>query len=423
MYVIKKIYNTNKLIYNSNKLYEYNTFSFYSSLLLSFLIFFINPFYIIILGAILETISKLKKFTNFFLAASLSLSFSNREIGNPWFSNNGIKAEDDAINYIDFYQNINFHSYIFDLKNYLYNFLNGQEPVWFYIAEISGFLSKYNNNFIVFVSVAIPIFILHHTFKKTSNYFCFNALIFYTLIPEIFHSIYHLWRFSLSSSITYLAFITTLNTNKVNYKLLILAILTHFTSFLILLGFLITKYLKFDINYKYLVIKNIYKRTIKIFINLAIFIFIFYFFFLIFQLFDLNKFYFYFGGNYTEKFVYNSRHVLYFLISIFFVYYSNNKYIYIFALLNILLISIPFFFPLIGIFIERFLIITVPLLALTITFYFNNVKPKIFYIIPFIVLFFYLKYNLENQLFYKYISNNNFFSFYNGIIYNILYRF
>ena len=114
------------------------------SIFLSSLTLLINPFYLLIIGALIETRIKLKSFFIIFLAISISLSMSNRDIGGSWYGSNGEIGIDDGYNYSKYYNSLEQDSYILDPISYIPNLLEGKEPLWYIIAEVSGLISGFN---------------------------------------------------------------------------------------------------------------------------------------------------------------------------------------------------------------------------------------------------------------------------------------
>ena len=374
---------------------------------------FINPFYVLILGAIVEKKIILPNYINYFIAFSIAFSISNREIGNYWFSISGDFAEDDALNYLSYFHDLKNNSFILNYKNYLSNFFEGREPLWFFIAEIIGYLFFYNDFVLIFISIALPVFILHKTFREISPFFCINSLLFYILIPESFHTIYHLWRFSLSSSILYYSYIKLLKSKKIPYNFIILSISAHLSAFLLFTSFYIKDY---ELKNRF----SIFFRFYLIILQFTKYIIFVLFAFFILPYFEFEKFSFYFSSDIISNFIYNIRHLLYLFITIFFIFRSDNIFIINIAILNLFLIILPALIPEVGLVMERILIITTPTIPLMIAFQYRNSINKLgFILVPIVLLFIYLSYQLSNKLFYQYISNGNFFSFYNGIFYNM----
>lgn len=375
----------------------------------------VNPLIVIIIGAIFEINFKINKSINYIIAFSIALSISNREIGNSWYSIFGLRADDDAINYLNFYHDLELKSYIFNFSDYLPNLLIGKEPLWFIISEITGFIFSFNNSPLIFVSVAIPVFIIHRTFALISPFFCFNALLFYVLVPEVFHSLYHLWRFSLSSSIMNYAFVYLLIKQKIPLKYILLGVFSHITSLIMLIPFILSKFefRKNDIN-------NINYKALFIFLQLSIYFFLMVFLMFLFKFIQLDKLLFYFGSESDLGFTFSIRHIIYAFISFFLIYRLKNRYVVSLSILNLLFIFLPLFYSQIGLIMERVLIITTPVTPLILAIFLKDFSQSRKYILfPLIFIYVYYVFKLDGTLFYQFISNGNFFSPINGIIYNL----
>jgi hypothetical protein len=372
------------------------------------LIFFLNPFYVLIFGALIERKIKIPQFINFFLAFSIALTISNREIGNSWISTSGNFANDDALNYLSYYHDLEFNSFILNYKEYIENIFTGREPIWFFIAEFIGVTTNFNDFILIFFSTLIPVLILHKSFIEVSSNFCINALFFYILVPESFHTIYHLWRFSISTSILILSFSILLNSNKFKKNYIILALLTHLTSILLATTFFLNKEPSFNKTRSIFFI--ILSQLVKYFITLFLIL-------LIFEYLGFEKLYYYLGSESISKFEYSGRHIFYLILSLILIFKSSNIYIIKFSILNIFILLLPATVPEIGLIIERILMITVPLIPIMLAFEFNN---SLYKFLPFIIcIYFYYSFKLRSELFYQYISNGSFFSPYNGILFNI----
>ena len=413
--LLKKLENLRSIHLNIE---EFNYYELFIGLFFITSSFFINPFYLLFLGALIEKKLTLPTYINYVIAFSIAFSISNREIGSYWVSLGGNLGEDDALNYLSFYHDFKVNSYVLRPDKYFRNLLEGKEPLWFIFAETIGNLFFFNDKILVFLSVSIPVFILHRTFIEISPFFCFNSLIFYILIPESFHTLYHLWRFSLSSSILYYGFIKLIKHQKIPLKYLLLALSAHISAILLIFSFYLG-----DTTLRNKTISSVYTRIYIIFLLLIKIIIIGILLFSLLKYLEFDKLFFYLGNDVVVKFNYNFRHLIYICISLFFLIFNKNKYIITIALLNIFLLILPFLLPEIGLVMERILILTTPFLPLIIAFHYrSSLNELIFLILPMFFLFIYYSFKLSNQLFYQFISNGNFFSFYNGILYNIIYH-
>ena len=377
------------------------------------LLLFINPFYVLIFGVFVERKNSLGKYLNYLIAISIALSISNRPIGNSWYSESGVKGDDDAINYIAYYSELKNESYILQFDKYVENFTDGKEPLWFSMSEMIGVFSGFNIRVLVFLCVLIPLLIIHYSLLKISSFFCLSSLLFYSLVPETFHTLYHLWRFALASSIINVVFVKLIVSKKINYKLLVIGILGHVTSVLMVMS-LIFSQINFTTSAQIRKIRIVF----VIFLKLSIITFITW---LLLTNVSFDKILFYLDGEVDLNFKYSIRHYIYYLLSFFLLWKSRNEYILFFSFLNIFLLSIPLVFPAVGIFLERILIISTPLIPLMLAYHLSvHNKLRLHFSLFSVFLFIYFSFKLDNTLFYQYISSGNFFKLKNGLLYNLL---
>jgi hypothetical protein len=97
---------------------------------LALMCIFINPLYILIIGSFIEMYKKLPSYLNYVLAFSIAIAIANREIGVQWSSVDGF-GKDDAINYLSFYFQTQYSSYIVNFIEIIPNIFKGKEPLWF----------------------------------------------------------------------------------------------------------------------------------------------------------------------------------------------------------------------------------------------------------------------------------------------------
>ena len=388
------------------------------TLFMCILIMLFNPMIVIILGALLEFRGPMSKVLNYLIALSLALSISNRSVGQMWYAAGGQKANDDAINYLDWYHQIEGASYVADLGSYFTKLLSGQEPLWFFMAEIVGVLSDFDENLLVFLSVATPLILIHYSFQKLSPYFFTIALLFYALIPEIFHSLYHLWRFVLSASIVYCIFAISLTQQRIRLSYLIWPVLAHSSGLISALIFALARF-NFFSNPE----NGFVYRICYVFIALAIIILAVILGINFLQFIGFSKILYYAESVDTEVFSYSLRHVLYAGISVGLLLKSNSRLIVLFSLMNLVILSGPLFFPQIGLILDRILIAISPIIVLALAF---SIKDRLFYrvviVLPLIIFYLWFASKADGTLFYQYMGNGEFFSPMSGVFYNLLSR-
>ncbi len=379
-------------------------------LILSLMCIFINPLYMLVIGSTIELYKKLPNYFNYVLAFSFAIAISNREIGVHWSSGNGIGI-DDATNYLDWYYETATSSYIFGLGDLFTNLFSGMEPLWFILAELVGKLFLYNEQALIFFSTLIPIIIFHYSFRKITKYFCFCALVFYFLVPEIFHTLFHLYRNSIGLSIIVLCFAMVLSNDYIKTRLIYLAPLGHLSMILPASALFFRRFLFFNLSF---INKIIYSLALSLFFFLGLYAMIYLASFL-----GLEKISFYLTQE-GEVFQTSTRHLIYFVLSIYLISITNNKNVYLIALSTLLVLFLPFSLNGISIVFERILILFTPLLALGLAYESRNDNfKKIGIILLLGINFSLLAYKVHDQLFYQYMAEGKFFNFFSGIIHNI----
>jgi hypothetical protein len=380
-----------------------------AGIILSVLCVFINPLYMLIIGSIVETYKKLPTYFNYVLAFSIAIAISNREIGVQWSSANGI-GMDDAVNYLNWYHQTEFTSYILNFQDIIINTLNGREPLWFILAEISGIASLYNENFLIFISVLFPVLVFHFSFQKITKYFCFSALVFYFLVPEMFHMLFHLFRTSIGLSIVVLCFAGLLAANKSRSKLIYFAPFGHLSMILPSSVLFFGRFIVFDLS--------ISKKIIGIMILATSFFIGLYALLFIASFIGLEKIAYYLSSE-GEIFKLGTRHLIYLILSVYLLAVTKNKNIYLISLSALLVLCLPFSLNGIGLIFERILILFTPLLALCLVYEINGSKLKRVCTIALLSInFLLLVAKIHDQLFYQYMSDGKFFNFFSGLFHN-----
>jgi len=380
-----------------------------AGIILSVLCIFINPLYMLIIGSIVEIYKKLPTYFNYVLAFSIAIAISNREIGVQWSSANGT-GMDDAVNYINWYLQTESNSYILNFQDIIANTLSGKEPLWFILVEIAGKVSLYNINFLIFISIFVPVLIFHSAFQKTTKYFCFAALVFYFLIPEIFHMLFHLFRTSIGFSIVLLCFSGLLAANKSRSKLIYLAPFGHIAMILPSSVLFFGRFINFNLSITNKIIGIIILST-SFFIGLYALLFIAY-------LIGLEKIAYYLSAE-GEIFILGTRHLIYLILSVYLLALTKHKNTYLISLSTFLILCLPFTLNGIGLIFERILILFTPLLALCLVYEINGSKLKRVCIIFLLSInFLLLVTKIHDQLFYQYMSDGKFFNFFSGIFHN-----
>ena len=370
---------------------------------------FINPLYILIIGSFIELYKKLPSYLNYVLAFSIAIAIANREIGVQWGSPGGI-GNDDAINYLYFYYQTQFSSYILNFNEIITNIFIGKEPLWFILAEISGRASLYNESFLIFISIFVPMLIIHFSFQKITKYFCFSALVFYFLVPEVFHMLFHLFRTSIGLSILVLCFAGLLAANKSRSKLIYLSPFGHLAMILPSSVLFFGRFVFFDLSILNKIISMII-LSISFFIGLYALLYIA-------SIVGFEKIAFHLTSD-GGIFRLHIRHFTYLILSAYLIFITKNKNIFLISLSATLVLFLPFAFNGIGIIFERILILFTPLLALSLVYESSASKFKRFCIISLLsVNFLLLITRINDQLFWQYMSDGKFFNFFSGLLYN-----
>jgi hypothetical protein len=375
----------------------------------TFMCIFLNPLYMLIAGSLIEIYKKLPSYLNYVLAFSIAIAIANREIGVQWSSSNGIGI-DDAINYLDFYNNIQTSSYILNFNEVFINIFSGKEPLWFLLAEMSGRISLFDEGFLILVSTLVPVMLFHYSFIKITKYYCFCALVFYFLVPEVFHLLFHLYRSSLALSLIAVGLALTLANNNTNNKLIYLAPLGHLSTVLPAFVLFSQRFVFFNLS-----LSN--KLYGLIFLSIFFFIGLYFMLYLA-TVIGFEKIVFYLSSD-GDIFILSTRHFIYLLLSSYLILITKNKNIYLLSIATLLLIFMPIFLDGLGIFFERILILFTPLLALSLAYEIDGSQFKRLAIISVITAnFLYLVSKVNGQLFYQYMSDGQFFNFFSGLLYN-----
>jgi hypothetical protein len=376
------------------------------------LIFCFNPLYVLIFLVLFERWIRMPLSIGYFFVFSFSLMFVNRDIGNSWSSGDSF-ANDDVINYLDFYHHIFEMQYFEDLGMTIFN---GGEPLWFLIAGIVSFVTHGDDLAIIFVSVALPLLLLFQVFSSISRDFCFNAFFFFTLYPEINHLIYHVWRYSLSLSISLFLFIWVLRSQSVSKKLVFMSFAAHVSSILSLL----------TIAYGSILGNPFLEKRIlnRFFVSLSFILVVSGILILAFYSVDyleIEKFVFYVKSeDIMTPFTYSKRHILYLIISAYILSFSERRVSFVLSLLGFLLLILPYFLS-VSIIYERLLQLIIPMIVVGFLYEIRFfLRFKVLLLIVIIPLAFDLWSNLQGELFYVYMSNGHNFHLLNGIGYNLI---
>lgn len=381
-----------------------------AGIILSVLCVFINPLYILIIGSIVEIYKKLPSYFNYVLAFSIAIAISNREIGVQWSASNTIGI-DDAVNYINWYLQTEFNSYILNFQDIIINTLSGKEPLWFILAEVAGRVSLYNESFLIFISVLVPVLIFHFSFQKITKYFCFSGLVFYFFIPEIFHMLFHLFRTSIGFSIVILCFSGLLAANKSRSKLIYLAPFGHLSTILPSSVIFLGRFMNFNLS----ITNKIFGSMI---LSISFFIVLYALLFIA-SIIGLEKIAYYLSSE-GDMFTLGTRHLIYLILSVYLLAVTKNKNIYLISLSTLLVLCLPFSLNGIGVVFERILILFTPLLALCLVYEINGSKLKRVSIIALLSInFLLLAAKIHDQLFYQYMSDGKFFNFFSGLFHNL----
>ncbi len=376
---------------------------------LSFFLMF-NPLYLLLFFVLLERWIRIPILINYFFVFSFSLMFINRDIGNSWNSGDAY-ANDDVLNYLEFYR------HIFDLnffKDIGLTFYSGGEPLWFVLAGIVHFLTNGNEFLVIVVSVAIPIIILHKVFYSISRDFCFNAFFFLVLYPEINHIIYHVWRYSLSLSITLLLFNSVLKNQRNSTKLSLISFSAHVSSIFSSLIIAYGSIFRNPFLTKKVLSKAFFALIFILFTSIIVLLGIYSIDYV-----DFDKFVYYVKSEeIITPFVYSMRHLLYLIISSFTFILSTRKVSVVLAVMGFMLLLLPFFFS-ISIIYERVLQLIIPIIIIGFLYEikdYPNLKNVLLLPLFIVAINFWSK--SEGELFYAYMSNGHNFNVFNGLVYN-----
>ena len=376
------------------------------------LAFVFQPLYVLILLVLLEGFTRVPATFNFLIAFSISLTFINRDVGNGWSSGDFI-AQDDALNYLYYYDSLFDPNFFFWSQPYVYF---GSEPLWFLISAVVKIISGSSDIALIAISVLIPVYAMHKSFIVLSKYVYFNSFLFYVLYPEINHIIYHLYRFSLSLGFFLLFFAIFLNHRKKAFKYLVLSLLAHSSTLMYNFFFFTGRFFKVgDSLISSFAKLRLFFSTIVTLVIIVLLLFIF------FKTIEFEKVKFYLNSEeVVSLFVVNSRHIVYLCMSIYMLWVSKIKISYVVSLVSTILLILPMIYNLTIIY-ERVLNVCVPIL-LFVFLYEMKIRRLHRRVLTFFLIG--IGFNLwsksENLLFYKYMSNGHNFDLFNGIGLNLL---
>lgn len=385
-------------------------------LLFSTLIF--NPFYILILCVLIEQFKHQPKIFYWAITTSIVMSIVNREIGGSWGNLDTGFANDDALIYLDAYFALETDSYLANPSEYLYKFFNGQEPGWYVLMELIGMLTNYNQDMMLFFSVALPIFVIHFAVYRSFRYPLFALLVFYFISTEVIHTFYHLWRFSLAMSLAILV-IMLWKTNKSLIKkgaYYILPAIGHITILAPMFLLFVSNFFRSKRQHKVFgLVQKLKLSGALIFsiMSLALFLYV------LLINFEYSKIVYYFASNSEASGGLNLRFILQLSICFFLMAYSKKPLVFVFSFFAAFVLSLPLVIDLSFIFIRLSVIFT-PLVSLFYCLEVENKKPLVYLtIIIGSILFLRLALNSSDIGHYQYMAQGDFFSIHAGLIYNL----
>lgn len=218
------------------------TSQIYPIIFIPVLLFFISPFFTVVLTSIF-VVSVIKEreafFKAFFFILALYLGFINATK----------VPESDLINY---------HNYFYDVKKYNfieYTFLLGKEPVFFAINYILYYLLKGNVILYMVIITFVPYYIFFRAinlyFKRirSSSHVILTAVFLVAFFPQLFSLSAHLIRQFFASAFLFYAIIQKNFYNKNKWLYIIIAVTVHSTT-LFFVPLLFLKVIKKKLLYK-----------------------------------------------------------------------------------------------------------------------------------------------------------------------------
>jgi len=400
---------------NFDNLIWFTTFVF----LISFSLIF-NPFYVLILCALIEQIKRQPKILFWIVTSSIVMSITNREIGGGWGSIETGLANDDALIYLDSYIALKTNSYIGNPAEYLYKFLNGQEPVWYLLMEFIGLATNFNQDIMLFISVAVPVFIIHFVIYRSFRYPLFAVLVFYFISTEMIHTFYHLWRFSLALSLAILV-IMLWKSHQSRFQRIgcyILPIIGHITMLTIMLLLFISNFLTPKQQHKTLGLFRKLKLLCAFIFSMVVLSLLVW---VLLINFEFTKVLYYFGSTSFEPWGgLNPRFILQLSICIFLMIITTKPLVYVFALSTACLLLLPAIID-IPFIVIRLTVIFTPFISLFYCLEIENKKSLVYLsIICGSLIFLRLALNSGDLGHYQYMSGGEFSSVHAGLIYNLL---
>lgn len=373
-------------------------------------LFFLNPFYVLLLVCFFELFIKISILIFIILGFLIGVLLSSREVGSTW-GEGALLGRDDSLEYISHIDNI-FNLGFFDyVINIPFLYFNGQEPGYYLLIKILSFPFTYTDQIILLLSVTIPIISIFYIIAKSFRFpgAAITALIF--ISAETLHLFFHLWRFSFASVFIIYMLFWYERKNKVFAAMC--AALCHILAFIPIFLYFRSEKIEssFDLfrNIRVLVFNILY-----IFLFLLIFIFFIYYI-------DSNKIlylgYQSVGGDIFEM---SSRQYFQLAMALILLVIRPNNLNFHFLFLAIIILLVPIFIDVTVIYVRVMLIFT-PLITLFFCKNFESIYFRLYiFFISLYSLFSLYSISYSPSSFYHTIMNGSMFSPYNGLLFLII---
>lgn len=224
------------------------------SLLTSFLFFFIQPYYVILIFACLQLFIRINPLFFFPLFCfSTALYWSKRNIGIEWDT-----GFDDAVYYIDSFKAMQFESLNSLLKIYISEPFAGHDIFYNYIVYIISLFTSDERVFLFFIYFLMLslISIASYSFSK-KKYIILITLIFFGLGSFVEQSALHLFRATISSLFLFVGILRYENNPKSSLILILSSPLFHIAITPFVMLFFIINFFKNSLNSFYIILSSL----------------------------------------------------------------------------------------------------------------------------------------------------------------------
>lgn len=349
-------------------------------------------------------------FVMLFLSISIAINIIDRAYGISW---SGV-AIDDAPRYILTFTTINLSAEnIFNYQSF--NDFLGNEPIFYLLTATIFFL--FENNILIYVIFCVfaPIFLINFSLWRLRSHFFIGCLILYIFFIDTIHTLMHLWRlsFALAFSALMFSYLHSQKT-KIGYLNGLIAVTTHISVLPLFFLALIRRFLDF---------KDLSLKSKAVYFTIVLLLFSFVTFNFFNYLADIGITNLINYASDTSVFFQTSGRTLISLFLVGFLLLAVKKKWDFFAASSIfLLFLLPYFVNNLPVIYTRVLAITYPLVAYLYLSNFQNLSHLTRkFILGFGAIITLYTFLYGNISFFIHLSNNMFYSLYNGLAYSFMY--